>query len=263
MTAGHDGREPDVADEALLAAITGVPLSERARTDAEFLAAHRAATADVALLRRHLGLVADALTTPAPAAVPASTAVPAAVPAPVRPGAPRRRPFALALALRAVAVAAAGALVVGTGWLVVRAGNAVSGGSAASDSAAKSDDSDNKGAGAEAAAGVALENPQYLACARLVVEGDVTDVEPVAGTAQSRVTLHVTRSYKPAKAPAEVGFLLEREVGADARAGEHVLVVVPQHSALADAWITGAEAVAREGAAVGRALPDSRTLTCE
>ncbi|MPY36582.1 hypothetical protein FNH09_36765 [Streptomyces adustus] len=261
MTAGHDGREPDVADEALLAAITGEPLSERARTDAEFLAAHRAATADVALLRRHLGLVADALTAPAPAAVPASTAAPAAVPAPVRPGAPRRRPFALAL--RAVAVAAAGALVVGTGWLVVRAGNAVSGGSAASDSAAKSDDSDNKGAGAEAAAGAALESPQYLACARLVVEGDVTDVEPVAGTAQSRVTLHVTRSYKPAKAPAEVGFLLEREVGPDARPGEHVLVVVPQHSALADAWITGADAVARERAVVGRALPDSRTLTCE
>ncbi|MER5604397.1 hypothetical protein [Streptomyces sp. NPDC002265] len=250
MTAGHDGREPDVADEALLAAITGEPLSARARTDPEFLAAHRAATADVALLRRHLGLVADALTTPAPADAPA--------PAPVRPRAPRRRPFALAL--RAVAVAAAGALVVGAGWLAVRAGNAVSGGSAASDSAAKGD---AKGAGPEAAAGTVLESPQYLACARLVVEGDVTAVEPVAGTAQSRVTLHVTRSYKPQKAPAEVAFLLERETGPDAGPGEHALVVVPQHSALADVWITGADAVARERAAVGRALPDSRTLTCE
>ncbi|MGW2819634.1 hypothetical protein ACWC24_01295 [Streptomyces sp. NPDC001443] len=260
MTAGHDGREPDVADEALLAAITGEPLSERARTDPEFLAAHRAATAEVALLRRHLGLVADALTTPAPAAVPAPATgpAPAAVPAAERPRAPRRRP--LALALRAVAVAAAGALVVGAGWLVVRAGDAVSGASAASDSAAKAD---NKGAGAESAAGAALENPQYLACARLVVEGDVTDVAPVAGTARSRVTLHVTRSYKPVKAPAEVGFLLERETGPDARAGEHVLVVVEQHSALADAWITGADAVARERAAVGRALPESRSLTCE
>ncbi|MFE2585563.1 hypothetical protein [Streptomyces sp. NPDC059378] len=258
MTAGHDGREPDVADEALLAAITGEPLSARARTDPEFLAAHRAATADVALLRRHLGLVADALTTPAPAEGPAPAPAEGPAPAPARPRAPRRRPFALAL--RAVAVAAAGALVVGAGWLAVRAGNAVGGGSAASDSAAKGD---AKGAGPEAAAGTVLESPQYLACARLVVEGDVTAVEPVAGTAQSRVTLHVTRSYKPEKAPAEVAFLLERETGPDAGPGEHALVVVPQHSALADVWITGADAVARERAAVGRALPDSRTLTCE
>lgn len=261
MTAEHDGHDArEAGQDALLAAITGDPLSGHARTDPAFLAAHRTATADVAVLREQLALIADALTGPEPAPDPAPAPVRVPVPASARPSGTRPtrpRPRRLTLAFRAVAVAAAGVMVVGLGWLVVRGGSGPGAGSAASDSAAGADDK-----AAEASAGARLENPDYLACARLVVEGDVTDVEPVPGTTQRRVMLRVTRSYKPDKIPADVRFLLEREVGQDPHAGEHVLVVVPQHSAYADAWITGSDAVARERNGVLRALSGSRALQC-
>ncbi|MFI2757953.1 hypothetical protein ACH5A3_03610, partial [Streptomyces echinatus] len=48
--------------DALMAAITGDPLPEEARRDPVFLAEHRAAEADVAVLRDRLAWLAEALT---------------------------------------------------------------------------------------------------------------------------------------------------------------------------------------------------------
>lgn len=78
----------------------------------------------------------------------------------------------------------------GLGWLVAQGG---SGGS---------DDASGKGVASDERAdssgsGTAFGSPHYLACARLVAEGTVTRAEPVPGTGRHRVTLDVTRTYKP------------------------------------------------------------------
>ncbi len=57
---GSDGGEYDGMD-ALMAALVGEPVPEGARRDAGFMAAHRAAVADVALLREQLALMGDTL----------------------------------------------------------------------------------------------------------------------------------------------------------------------------------------------------------
>ena len=54
--------------DALMAAITDEPLPEGARDDAEFLAEHRSALADIALLREQLRLMGDTLAAETPAA---------------------------------------------------------------------------------------------------------------------------------------------------------------------------------------------------
>ena len=41
-----------------------------------------------------------------------------------------------------------------------------------------------------------LSAPGYVACARLIVEGTVADVEPVPGAAQDRVVLAVDRGAR-------------------------------------------------------------------
>ncbi|MEV6613845.1 hypothetical protein AB0N31_08180 [Streptomyces sp. NPDC051051] len=262
MTAGHepdthdDGREdpcarygdgprggPDGTDP-LMAAILDVPLSGDARTDPALVAGHRAAAADVALLREQLGVLAEALTRP-------SAAEPALRPAPVPLRPARRR---LPPALRTVGLAAAGALVAGSGWLLVQ----VNGGA---------DDITSSGAGEKAAASGAhgpLDDPGYLACARLVVEGDVTDVVPVRGTSRERVTLRVTRSYKPgAVAREEVDFVVERDVDPPAAEGDHVLAGLPQGSASPDVWIVGEADIADGRSALARALPEAGGAACE
>ncbi|MFH9858291.1 hypothetical protein [Streptomyces sp. NPDC017202] len=270
MTAGHepdthdDGREdpggrygdgprggPDGPDgtDPLMAAILDVPLSGDARTDPALVAGHRAAAADVALLREQLGVLAEALTRP-PAAEPALRPAPV----PLRPA--RRR---LPPALRTVGLAAAGALVAGSGWLLVQ----VNGGAAdiASSGADKSA-ADEKAASSGAHG--PLADPGYLACARLVVEGDVTDVVPVRGTSRERVTLRVTRSYKPgATAREEVDFVVERDVDPPAAEGDHVLAGFPRGSASPDVWIVGEADIAAGRSALARALPEAGGATCE
>lgn len=77
MTAEHDGHEGregrdeqggDDGMDALLAVLADEPLSDEARADAAFMAAHRSAQADVALLREQLGIIGDALAEPPKAA---------------------------------------------------------------------------------------------------------------------------------------------------------------------------------------------------
>ncbi|MFD7132926.1 hypothetical protein [Streptomyces sp. NPDC059894] len=234
-----------------MAAILDAPLPEEARADPALLAAHRAATADVALLRAQLGLVADALTRPA------REPAPAPAPVPVRP--PRRR--LLTLALRTAGVAAAGALVVGSGWLVVQVGRGADDIGASS----SADKSVAEGGSAESrAAGDLFGDPGYLACARLVVEGEVTQVDRVPGTTRERVTLRVTRSYEPAAGGQdEVGFVTEGGSEPSFAEGDHVLVGFVRGSASPDAWAVGEDAIAAGRSALARALPEAGGTACE
>ncbi|MFR0362365.1 hypothetical protein [Streptomyces sp. MCC20] len=236
----------DHGTDALMAALTGEEPPGGDRADAAFLSEYRAARADVALLRAQLGLIGDAL---------AQDAAVRRRPAP--PRAPRDRRRARGFASGLLAVAAVATVLAGMGWLVTRAG-----GGAGEDSGASAD----KAAAPSAAssAGSALGDPGRLACARLVAEGEVTRVEPVPATAgQERITLHVTRSYKPEKAPEKVVFVLGRGLAEKGlHKGERVLVALPEGSAVADRVVVGAREIARERAGLVRALPAAAGLRC-
>ncbi|KQX82645.1 hypothetical protein [Streptomyces sp. Root1310] len=253
----YDGQEGDDGMDALMAAVLDVPLaglSEEARADPAYLAAHRSATADVALLREQLGVLADVLSEPVrePERVPA--------PVPVRRLHPPRR--ARPLALRLAGVAAAGALVLGGGWVVVQIGQGVANveSDKSADSAAGSDEKADASAGD---GGSLLGDPGYLACARLVVEGDVTAVARVAGAARERVTLHVTHAYRPAGTAPEVDFVMEADMDPLLREGDHVLVALSKGSATPDVWAVGEPDIAPEREALARALPETEGVTCE
>ncbi|MEU0671681.1 hypothetical protein ABZ330_02095 [Streptomyces sp. NPDC006172] len=255
---GHDGMDP------LMAAILDAPLPEESRADPAYLAGHRAATADLAVLREQLGVIADALTRPAEGARDTLTTEPV----PVRPLRPARRRVA-----RALALAAAGAVVAGAGWLVVRAGQEMStlssakgADSGAADTAAGGETGDaESGAKSTAPAGDSpLGDPGYLACARFVVEGEVTDVVRVAGARGERVTLRVTRSYLPGRlAAGEVDVVLRPDVDPLVAEGDHVLVGQGRESASPEVWAVGAAGIAAERAAIERALPRTDGVSCE
>ncbi|WP_037814428.1 hypothetical protein [Streptomyces sp. NRRL S-1022] len=269
--------------DALMAAITGDPLPEEARSDPAFLAEHRAAEADVAVLRDELARLAAALTgdevpgeagapeapagageirTPQdtssaapPARRPRGRTRPAGPPRPPRPGRPSGPRRALRVALGSLAGAAAFSLALGFGWLVTQ------GGGGADDNAGASAKGD---AGRpEAASSVRPAAPEReLACARLVVEGTVTKVERDEGASGSRVTLTVTRSYKPAHGPAEAGFLLAADARPAPRPGQHVLAGVGRGDRYATLWSVGTARVSADRAWITDALPASRSLPC-
>ncbi|AJP05629.1 hypothetical protein TU94_11440 [Streptomyces cyaneogriseus subsp. noncyanogenus] len=230
-----------------MAAITGDPLPPGARADAAALAEHRSAVSDVALLREQLGLIAQALTEP-PAAGRAPA--PAPGPAPARPRAPRPRRRPLALVLGTLAAACAAAVATGLGGLPLGADGDTgeASGVSAADAGAKTD---------APASGV----PGLLACARLVAEGTVTALERVPGTGRYRVTLEVTRSYRPAEGDGRAAFTLE-DAPARLRAGDEVLVVLPRHGSVPDALFVGEREIAPERAAVGAARPASPEPSC-
>ncbi|MER5404475.1 hypothetical protein [Streptomyces sp. NPDC002769] len=248
--AGYAEHEDSAAADALWAAITGEPLPEGARDDPEAVAEHRSAVADLTLLREQLAVIGGAL------AEPGEEPRPVRVPGrrPRRPaGAPRnrgRRPLAVALGTLAAAVVAA--MVVGMGWLIAQGAGGVDS-KTSSDSAAKAADG--------ASGSASLSAPGYLACSRLLVEGEITGIEPVQGTGRDRITLDVTRSYKPAKARARVTFLVDREAGP--RRGEHVLVGIRRGAVTPDRWTTGEKDIARDREWILGALPASHGLACE
>ncbi|MFF3919049.1 hypothetical protein ACFYZB_37480 [Streptomyces sp. NPDC001852] len=279
MTAGHGGAQgADGAGsageyggmDALMAAITGEPLPEEARRDPAFLAEHRAAEADVAVLRERLTWLAEALTgeeaapeEPAGRAGPASrprgvtrsgrTGRPPQPPRPGRPSGPRR---AVRIAFGSLAGAAAFALVAGFGWLVAHSGGSDD---SSATSAAKGADAPAKVSGDS---GRPADPELDLACSTLVVEGTVTRVEPQKQSPWSRITLKVIRSYKPVRGPAEVGFLLDGGATPAPRTGQHVLVQVGVGQQNASLWAVGDTRVAVDRAWITRALPGSRHLSC-
>ncbi|WP_327315092.1 hypothetical protein [Streptomyces sp. NBC_01235] len=265
--AGHGGPAGGAGPDALMAAITGERLPDESLEDAAFMTEYRSATADIALLREQLGLVADTLLADA-RMQPADEAREHAT-APVRQHAtaparqlrlPRRR--LRPLALRAVGVAAAGALVLGAGWVVLQAGHGVNDGAADKTSASDAG-AGEAGAKASEGAGSALGDPGYLACARLVVEGDVTDVHRLPGTTRERVTLRVTHAYKPARSAPEVDFVMEDDMDPLLGEGDHVLVALAKGAAIPDVWAVGEPDIASEREALTRALPDTEGVTCE
>ncbi|WP_405768156.1 hypothetical protein [Streptomyces sp. NBC_01538] len=270
MAAEYDGVD------ALMAALTDDPLPEEALADADFMAEHWSAAADVALLREQLGLIGDALasqvSTEAEAEADAESAAarkpdrkPVQVPAriPVRER-PYWRPLR-ALALGVAAVTAVGTLSAGSVWLLSQAGNgADDSGTSSSAEAGPSYSLDPQGDGGEGGGDSgSLSRAGYLACARLVVEGTVTAVDPGPGADQDRITLRVTRYYKPVKGPAEVTFVMDQEVDPRLAVGDHTLIGVPTGAASPDTWTTDEKEIAAQRAWITAALPTSRSLTCE
>ncbi|MFD8420248.1 hypothetical protein [Streptomyces sp. NPDC059668] len=250
--AGYAEHEDSAAADALWAAITGEPLPDGAHDDPDAVAEHRSAVADLTLLREQLAAIGGAL------AEAGEETRPVRVPRqrPRRPaGAPRkrgRRPLAVALGTLAAAVVAS--MVVGMGWLIAQgAGGADSKSSAAADGAKSAD-------GASGSA--SLSAPGYLACSRLLAEGEIAAIEPVPGTGRDRITLDVTRFYKPAQAKRRVTFLVDREEAAPRR-GEHVLVGIRRGAVTPDRWTTGEKDIARDREWILKALPASRGLACE
>ncbi|MET9679297.1 hypothetical protein [Streptomyces coeruleorubidus] len=326
MTARNndDRRDADYDGmDALMAALVDDPLPEGARQDASFMAAHRAAAADVTLLREQLLLIGETLahatgtaagaagTEPeageqvraeaggeaerAPAAGPAADAEPeagarvreeASDPAGRTPVAGmaagpavgglepeaggtvrgeagvvslagrRSRPRPLVVALRGFAAAVAAGAVVGMGWLVVQSGQGSgddAAGSSAADSAAGPHRADQESK---------LSQAGYLACARLVAEGTVAEVEPVPGTGQDRVTLDVDRYYKPADGQDRIVFPMDEGAEPQPRPGERVLVGITRGQAQPDLWKAGEKAIAPERAGIAAALRESGSPPC-
>ncbi|MER5832756.1 hypothetical protein ABT116_18335 [Streptomyces sp. NPDC002130] len=251
MTAQQDQAGRDGAD-ALMAAITGEAPPREARASEAFMAEYRAATADVGLLREQLGLIGQALAEPSEAPGP-ETGGASVTQLPAR----RKRPEPLVVALKGLVAAVGASLVIGMGWLVVHSGDMGAandqGGSAASDSSAGRPHTEG---------GAKLSDAGYLACARIVVEGIVTEVETVPGAGQDRITLDVTRYYKPDKGRERITFPLETGAEPSLRAGEHMLVGISGERAHPDLWAIGEKEIARDRAWITDALPDSRTLPC-
>jgi hypothetical protein len=235
MSAGHDG--PHGID-ALMAALTDDPLPESAADDPVFLAEHRSARADVAVLREQLRIIGETLTEPAPAPEPV----------PVRPSRARRR--VRTFAFGTLAVAAVAGVVTGMGWLIGHNGSDSLGASSSDDSAASKVDS-----------GVRFGSPDYLACATTVAEGEVTVIRQFPGELQ--VTVHVTRSYKPATGPADLTYVIgEYDLPEPLTKGTRVLFGVTRGSASPDHWVVGDKEIARERAWIVASLPASRGLAC-
>ncbi|MEU4151107.1 hypothetical protein [Streptomyces sp. NPDC026659] len=221
MTAGHKDHEDHEGDEgtgayggldALIAAITGEEPSEEARRDDRFRREHRAAEADVAVLRRELTRIAETLAgdEPAEEAPEAAATTKTTPPRPSRPPRPRRRLRAALLTL--AASAAVGLFGVGISWL----GAHNAGGGTSADSVAS---------------GAKLTPEGVIACARAVAEGTVERVEPAGQDGAFTVSLKVDHAYKGAGHP-ELTFTVHG-TGAPRyyRTGVRMLVVVPASSA--------------------------------
>ncbi|MFF4539254.1 hypothetical protein [Streptomyces aureus] len=251
--------------DALLAAITDAELPEGARDDVVFMAEHRSAAADVDVLREQLIVIGDALADAGRPAEPGRDRRPGAAGRYRRARGPRatgrgrpgggpkersRHPGALVVAT--LVAAAMASLVIGIGWL------AAQGGSDSKNAQASSDAKADSGRGGDGS----LSAPGYIACSRLLVEGTVTKVAAVPGTAQDRITLDVYHYYKPATGAKEVTFLMDQDVDPRLHRGDEVLVGIQRHASTPDIWTTGEQEIARDRSWIVKALPESRATRC-
>jgi hypothetical protein len=232
MTAEHDG--PD----ALMAALTDEPLPWTAAADPAFLAEHRSAQADVAVLREQLRIIGETLTEAPPTAQPVPLRQPAR--------SPRR---ARALAFGTLAVAAVAGVVTGLGWLVGHTG---------AESLSSADSGSSK-----AEAGVRFGSPAYLACATTVAEGEVTVVKELPATGELQVTVQVTRYYKPVRGLTHLTYVIsEYDLPEPLAKGTRVLFGVTEGSPRPDHWAVGPQEITAERAWITASLPKARGLTC-
>ncbi|MEI5103363.1 hypothetical protein RB200_38655 [Streptomyces sp. PmtG] len=249
----HDdgrGRRYD-PDDALMLAVTDAPVPEEARADAAFMAEHAAAAADVAALRAGLRAVGDTLAR-GPGEEP---------PAPRRPVRGPRSGELWRRGLLVLAAMLATGLIGGVVWLGAWGGAGDDAGSG-DDKAYPAHSGPQRDAEDEGPLPGGKRSPEgYVACARLIVEGTVLSVETLPGGIEDRITLDVTRSYKPAKAPDEVTFVMEVNADPRLRAGDRALIGIPQGEASPDIWSTGKE-IEEDRRWIMKALPGSRGLEC-
>ncbi|MFE2041265.1 hypothetical protein ACFXAZ_10100 [Streptomyces sp. NPDC059477] len=257
---GYDGRDGFAgaydALDPLLAVLMDDPLPAEARADAAFMAEYRAASADVTVLREQLGHIATALTEPQPQPQPRPA------PLPLRP---RRRPFALVLG--GLAAVCAAVLLAGLGWIVVQSGAGLGADDAAAGSSsdkAAAEDGGSVEDGDENQASSALGSPGYLACARLVVEGEVTAVRPEpGGGALDRITLDVTRYLKPAQGERQITFTMSRDSEPRLTQGDHTLIVIRTDAIAPDLWVVGEQDIVPGRELITETLPRAEGLPCE
>ncbi|MER5177189.1 hypothetical protein ABT009_02220 [Streptomyces sp. NPDC002896] len=257
--AGHDdGPEYGSGGDALLAAIMDEPLSGDAREDAAFMAEYRAAVADLTTLRAQLRGLGDALAAPAhhtgPARTsPERTAARPSASASSAPAGPRRtrRPFAIALG--ALAAACAAAMLGGVVWLGM---NPPSGASDASSGAAKEADSK--------AGGQSRYSPEaHIACSRVLVEGTVVSLTPLAD-GEVNVVLKVKRYYRPERSVKEhptITVTLHGSAREDLKPGVYTLVRVPVLPGDRQDWEVG-WGVGDARKDIEKALPGAAGMEC-
>ncbi|MGC5568737.1 hypothetical protein ACPYPG_38640 [Streptomyces sp. FR-108] len=266
--------------DALLAAITDEPLPAGARDDPEFMAEHRSAVADVALLREQLRSMGDTLAGGPPAAGAPSPGRPeagrkarpsrASAPpgAPKRQAGPRRprraRRYAGA-AMGALVIAAGTTLLGGLVWLGVQGGG---GGGADSDAGAKSDSSaarqEDGGEGGGSGSDTSSLSPEMrVACSEVLAEGTVRSVTST-GEGTVRVVLEVRRYYRPEQSAADhptVTVTLPGAAREDLKPGTYTLVRVPLYPRDRLDYETG-PAVGEARTDILKALPGARGLEC-
>ncbi|MGX1913970.1 hypothetical protein ACWIID_34820 [Streptomyces phaeochromogenes] len=284
--------------DALMAALTDEPLPEDARDDAEFLAEHRSALADIALLRDQLRLMGDTLAAETPGTEDASTesastqtpvaeggrseAEPSPAPVPLGEPKPRRtpRPLRKPKSLRKQRSIRAPKPVrpsqppwyrryagVALGTLVVGAGTAMLGGmvwlgvqGGAADGGADSSAAKQEDSGGDSS----LYSPEmHLACSKVLVEGTVQSITPT-DDGNVRVVLKVKRYYRPEQSVTDhptITVTLLDSARADLKVGTYTLVRVPVYSQDRQDWETGGGvADARKG--IVDALPGARGMKC-
>ncbi|WP_217184571.1 hypothetical protein [Streptomyces sp. AC495_CC817] len=274
--------------DALMAALLDEPVPEDALRDAEYMASHEAAVADLALLREQLGLIGEALaapgedaatgvapgrvgaarpgdtagaeTDPGPVSGPASAPTASVTPLPSRPSRARR---ALRITGRTLAAAAAASVVLVIGWGVMQPGGGASSKDARDGSVSEQSSGDTGKTAPDRGDGSAsLSREGYVACARTIVEGTVTEVEPVPGAEQDRITVEVDHWIKPDKGEDRIVFPMSQDVDPRLKEGDHVLLGFPRDSAQPDIWTTKEAEIARERAWIEAALPESKRIKC-
>jgi hypothetical protein len=178
---------------------------------------------------------------------------------------PSRARRALRITGRTLAAAAAASVVLVIGWGVMQPGGGASSKNARDGSVSEqsSGDTGNTDYGDRGDASGSLSREGYVACARTIVEGTVTEVEPVPGAEQDRITVEVDHWIKPDKGEDRIVFPMSQDVDPRLKKGDHVLLGIPRDSAQPDIWTTKEAEIARERAWIEAALPDSKRLKCD
>ncbi|MGW3413933.1 hypothetical protein [Streptomyces sp. NPDC000888] len=179
-------------------------------------------------LRAALALIGDAAAGPDPAAPPGrpdpvTPPAPSAAPSRVRPperASHRRRRQALIGGALAAAVLCAALLTNDSWFRDTRSGTAAD----ASGSSGRVEDGQDEG-------GVGQTYAEGIACARLIVEGDVLDVRPAPQTGRVLLTFAVDDWIKPGRGRSTIELDLVDPTAAEAEEpfanGQHLLLVVP------------------------------------